>query len=108
MKRTKANYLSLHVLKISLPKLRKALISNNDRDFVNCIIECVLNVLNGNTTLTGCEKSKLSQNKLALSKLVDKQLSLQGKEGLIVQCRGIFLSLLAAVLPTLVSFIVAK
>ena len=52
-------------------KLRKAILLNCDRDIVNCISECVLNVLNGHIALTGCEKHKLIKHKLALSKLVN-------------------------------------
>jgi hypothetical protein len=105
MKRTKENYHTLHVLKQARTKLLKAIISNCDRDLVNCISECVLNVLNGNIALTGCEKRKLSKHRLALRKLVDKQLPITDKKRLILQ-RGVFiLPLLAGVLPTLTSLI---
>ena len=67
MERIKENYHTFQVLKHAHPKLRKAVISNCD-----CISECVLNVLNGKVTLTGCVKRKLSKHKLALRKLVDK------------------------------------
>jgi len=77
MKRIKSNYHTLNVLKHARPKLRKAIISNCDIDLVNCISECVLNVLNGYIALTGCEKRKLSQHKLALRKLVDKQVPIR-------------------------------
>ena len=46
-------------------RLRKAIISNCDRDLVNCISECVLNVLNGNVALTSCVKHKVSKHRLA-------------------------------------------
>ena len=59
MKRIKANYHILHVLKLARPKLRIAITSNCDSDLVNCIRECVLNVLKGNIALTCCEKRKL-------------------------------------------------
>jgi len=49
---------------------------------VNCISDCVLNVLNDNIALTGCDKLKLRKHKLALRKRVDIQITLQG---LIVQ-----------------------
>ena len=84
MKRIKENFYTLHVLKHVRPKLRKAIISNCDRDLVNCISECVLNVLNGNVALTGCVKLKLSKHRLALRKLVDGHVPLQGKKRLIV------------------------
>jgi hypothetical protein len=74
---------------------------------VNCISECVVNVLNGNIALTGCEKRKRSKHKLAQRKLVDKQVSSPGKKRLIVQ-HGFLLPLLAAVLTTLTNLIAAK
>ena len=72
MKRIKVYYQTLYVLKQARPKLRKAIISKCNRDLVNCISECVLNVSNGIIALTGCENRKLSKHKLALRKLVDK------------------------------------
>jgi len=48
MKRVKSNYHALHVLKTAEPKFGKALMTNCNKDPVNCISECVLNVLNGN------------------------------------------------------------
>jgi hypothetical protein len=104
----KANYHTLYELKTAQTKLLKSILSNCDRDLVNCISECVLNVLNGNIALTGCDSRKLRKHKLALRKLVDKQVSLQGKKRIIVQSGGFLLPLLAAVLPTLASLIAAK
>ena len=75
---------------------------------MNCISECVLNVLNGNVALTGCVKRKLSKHRLAMRRLVDRRVSLQGKKRVIVQRWGFLLPLLTAVLPTLASLIVAK
>ena len=79
MKRIKENNHTLHVLKLALPKLRKTIISNCDRDLLNCISECVWKFLNGNVALTGCVKRKLSKHKLALRKLVDRRVPLQCK-----------------------------
>ena len=75
----KENCHTLHILKHACRKLREAFISNCDRDLVNCFSECVLNFLNGNVGLKGCGKRKLSKHKLALRKLVDKQVTLQSK-----------------------------
>ena len=88
--------------------LRKAIISNCNRDLVNCISECVLNVINGNIALTRCERHKISKLKLALPKLVDRQVPLPGKKGLIVQSGGFLLPLLAVVLSTQSFLIAAK
>ena len=63
---------------------------------MNCISECVLNVLSRNIALKGCEKRKLSKHNL-----VDRQVTLPGKKRLIVQSRSFLLPLLAAVLQRL-------
>ena len=51
MKREKSNYHALHVIKTAETRLRKAFITNCNKELVNCISECVLNVLNGNLKL---------------------------------------------------------
>jgi len=63
MKRVKTNYHTLQVLKTADPKLRKAIISNCNKELVNCISECVMNVLNGNIKLPGCVTRKLQKHK---------------------------------------------
>jgi hypothetical protein len=108
MKRVNEYFHNLHVLKNDRPKLRKGIISNSDRDLVNCISECVLNVLNGNVALTGCVKRELSKQRLALRRLVVRRVPLQGKERLIVQRGGFLLPLLTAILTKLACLIAAK
>ena len=100
MKRLRSNYHALHVLKGAAPKLRKAIISNCDRELVNSIFECVLNVLNGNVKLSGCVTRKLCRHKAVLRKLSDKRVPISGKK-LIVQRGGFLLPLLSAVLTAL-------
>ena len=58
---------------------------------MNCISECVLNVLKGNDALTDCVKRKLSKHRLTLTKLVERQVTLQDKKRLIVR-RGVYSS----------------
>jgi len=105
MKRLRSNYHALHVLKGAAPKLRKAIISNCDRELVNSICECVLNVLNGNVKLSGCVTRKLCKHKAVLRKVADKRVTISSKKKLIVQRGGFLLPLLSAVLPALATFI---
>ena len=56
MKRIKSNYNALQVLKTDQPKLRKAIISNCNRELLDRITECILNVLNGNLKVTDISK----------------------------------------------------
>ena len=61
MKRVRSNYHALHALKTAEPRLRNPLITNCNKELVNCISECVLHVLNGNITLSGCKMHKLKK-----------------------------------------------
>ena len=62
MKRIQANYHTLHVLNLTQAKLRKAIVSNSDRNHVNCICERVLNVRKSNIALTGYDNAQTSQS----------------------------------------------
>jgi hypothetical protein len=105
MKRIKSNYHALQVLKTAGPKLRKAIISNCRNDLLISISECVLNLLNGNVTLTECGKRKLRKHKTVLRSLADKRVPLTRKKKIIVQRGGFLLPLLGAVLPTLATLL---
>ena len=105
MKRVRSNHHTLQVFKPAEPKLRKAIISKCNKELVNFISECFLNVLNGNVKLTGRDTHKLQKHKAALRKVADRHFSLSGKKKLIVQRGGILLPLLSAVLPTIANLI---
>ena len=93
--------IAIHVLKTATPKLRKAIVSNCDRELVNSICECVLN---GNVRLSDCVARKLRKHKAVLRKVTDKRVSISGKK-LTVQRGGFLLPLLSAVLPALATLI---
>jgi len=103
MKRVKTNYHNLQVLKTVDPKLRKAIISKWNKEVLHSISECILNVLNGNIKLTGCDTRKLQKPKAALLKVSVKRVPLSAKKKFIVQRGGFLLPLLSAILPTLAS-----
>jgi len=105
MKRVRSNFHALHVLKTADPRLRKALITNCNKELVNFISECVLNVLNGNLKLSGCTTRELQKYKSALLKVTYRHVSDLGKKRLIVQRGGFLLPLLSAILPTIESLI---
>lgn len=105
MKRINSKCHILHVLKTAETKLRKAIFSNCDREILNFICECVLNVLNGNFKLSDCVKPNLRKHTAILREVADERGPLFVKKKLIVQ-RGVFLlPLLTARLPTLISVI---
>ena len=105
MRRIKANFHTLQVLKNAKPKLCNAIISNCNKDLLHSISECVLNVLNGKIRLSDCAKRKLKKYKSSFRSLVDRRLPSSAKTTLIVQRGGFLLPLLAAVLPTLASLL---
>ena len=105
MKRVKSNYHALHVLKRVEPRLRKALISNSNKEQVNCIGECVLYVLNGNIRLSGCKTSKLKTHKSTLHKVANRHVPISTKKRLILQFGVFLLPLLNGILPTIASLI---
>jgi len=73
MKRVKSNYHTLHVLKSTHSKLRKAIITNCNKEHVNSISECILKVLNGNVKLSGCSTRNLRKYKALLRNVADKR-----------------------------------
>ena len=105
MRRIKANYHALQVLKNARPRLRKANFPNCNKDLLHSISECVLNVLNGNIRVSNCAKRKLKRFKSSLRLLVEKNLPLVSRRRVIIQRGGFLLPLLSAVLPTLASLL---
>jgi len=105
MKRIESNFHKLHTLKYAQPNLRKAIISNCDKDLVNGVSECALNKLHGNVKLSNCTRRKLRKYRRQLRMVVDRRVSLARKKKLIIQRGGFLVQLLTAVLPTLVSLI---
>ena len=81
----KSNYHSLQVLKTTGRKLRKTITTNFNKDLLNSISECILNVLNGNIILSYCAKRKLKKHKSNLCSIAYKRLPLTVKKRIIVQ-----------------------
>jgi len=82
----------------SRPEIGKAIISKCNKELGNSISECVLNVLNCNIKLKGCDTHKLQKHKAALRNVFVRHVPLSSKTKLM-------LPLLSAVLPTLASLI---
>jgi hypothetical protein len=101
----KSNYHALQVLKSANPKLRKVILSNCNKELLNSISECALNVLNGNLSLKPCNTGKLRKHKAVLRKIVDKRLPLAAKRKVIVQRGGFLLPLLSVTLPFLANLL---
>jgi len=105
MKRVKSKYHSLHVLNSAETRLPKALITNCKKELLNCISECVFNVLKRQFKIVRLNTRKLQKYKSALRKVADRHVSLSGKKRHIVKRGGFLLPLLSAILPTIASLI---
>lgn len=87
------------------PKYRDALLKICGEDEVNCISECIFNVLKGKVPLKDKDKSKLKKHKNLLRKIVSKGKN-KTRKRLLVQKGGAFLPIiLSAVLTTLLNSI---
>lgn len=92
----------LQVLKKASPKLRQNILkSSGNKELILAIIECALNVLNGQCKLPSCSRRKLTKHKKALRHLVDRSVPLARKKKTLVQKGGFLIPLLSAVLSGL-------
>lgn len=91
---------ALHSLK---PKYHKALLKACGEEEINCICECIFNILNGEIPLKEKDKCKLRKHKTVLRKLVTKGKKIPRKR-IIVQEGGAFLPIiLGSILSSLLS-----
>lgn len=88
------------------PKYQKALLKSCDEDEINCICECIHNVLQGKVPLKEKDKKSLKQYINLLRKLVRKTTTKVRKK-IIVQKGGAFLPIiLGSILSGLISGLV--
>ena len=72
-----SNFHAIHVLKTATPKLRKAIVTNCDRELVHSICDFVLN---GKVRLSDCVKRKPRKHRTVLRKVADMRVPLFGKK----------------------------
>lgn len=87
----------LKMLSKSKPQSMKTMIKAADKDLINTLCECSLNVLKGVVPLTGSQKRKLVRHKQTMRTLARKSNTLQTKKALL-QKGGFLGALLAPVL----------
>lgn len=93
---------ALHTLK---PQYRSVLLKACNNEEINCICECIHNVLKGKIPLEENQKNKLKKHKNILRKLLCKGKS-KTRKNIIIQKGGAFLPIiLGSVLSSLVSSI---
>lgn len=89
------------------PKLRKSIVSNCSKESIFSIIECVLNVCNGNVEINKEVYEKLKPFNPTFKKLLNKKVSVDKKRHLIIQKGGFLGVLIPAIVTGLASIISA-
>ena len=87
-------------------KIRKAILANADKELVECICQCVFNMLSGNLKLNDQEKKNLTKYKNTLRAIVARS-SLKEKKKILVQKVG-FLQFLIPAAITGISQIISS
>jgi len=72
-------YFTLHVLKATDTKLRKAKIAIFNQETLKSICECALKLMCGKVPFSACNKRKLRTYKNSIRKVADKRVSLANK-----------------------------
>ena len=94
----------LELISRSKVKLRKAILTNADKDLVEAICHLVFNLLKGNIHLSEKEKQKLSNYRKTLRNLVKKS-SFKEKKKILVQKGGFLEYLIPAAIGGISSII---
>lgn len=82
------NALLLKLLSKATPVASKAILKTGDRDLINALCECSLNVLKGNVPLTCRQKKRLSRYKSTLRELANRKYSVKKKRQALMQKGG--------------------
>lgn len=102
MKRLKSNIDLLKVLKKAKPCLRKAILHSADDEFIRSLLECILNVMNGNVPISKAYRRKLIPFKKSIRRLINRKEPLKNKRKILVQKGGFLGVLLSSLLSGLV------
>lgn len=84
--------------------VRNSIIMNGSKSFINCICECVYNLLRGNIKLSAEDLEKIRKKRGCLRKLVKKS-SLDEKKKYLVQHGGFMQILIPAAISAIASII---
>lgn len=99
------NYLCL--LSNCKNKLRRAIVSNSNREQIYSVCECILNVSNGNVKLSKDDFAKLKKYNKNFKSLLDRKSNLKEKKKLLIQRGGFLQFLIPAVISGISSIVAA-
>ena len=84
------------------PHVCRSILRGADKDLLQCLSECALNIIKGNITLKPAEKARLTKYRQKLRKIANKKVSLKQKHK-IVQTGGFAPALLAPLLGPVIA-----
>ena len=99
------NYLCL--LSCCKNKLRKAIVLNSNKDQIYSVCECILNVSNGNVTVSKEDFHRLKKYKNIFRALLCKRGGLNEKKKILIQRGGFLQFLIPAVISGISSIVAA-
>jgi len=99
-RRVQKHAVQLKMLRDATPRLRKQIMHHCGKEFLDCVCECVKNVLKGNVPLTSSQKQNLSRHRNKLRKLSLKKTS-KKKKIEIIQKGGFLGALITPILSLL-------
>jgi len=105
MSRLRANAPAIKTLFKAKPAMAKAIIKHADKELINTLCECCLNIAKGRVPLTTSQKHKLTKHKKIVRSLAKKSTSLKQRK-LLLQ-RGGFLPALLGPLAPIIGSVVA-
>ena len=73
----------VRILSLATPQVRKQLVDKGNKEIVDCISECCLNILKGNVHLTSKQKSRLEKHKEQLRAVANKRVNVKKKKEII-------------------------
>lgn len=104
----KSNLELLRALSNMPPKRMRRFLDLADKEIVQAICECALNILKGNVPLKPCQKKGLCRYKHVLRKLVHSKVCWKAKRKYLVQKgAGVLPALLAPILGSVISRLLA-
>lgn len=95
----------LKFLSVCDNKTCKQILKNSNKELINCICECAVNILQGTVPLSSQEKKKLSKHKRNLRRLSTKSTSIDKKKQIIQKGNGFLPLLLGPVISALGSIL---
>ena len=101
--RVKKNFNLLTFLGKCKNKSRQVILKESDRELVDAICDCVLNICNGVIPINTRVKTKLRNHKNKLRQLIDKKSSTKKKRHILIQDGGSFLAVLLPIVTSAIA-----